>query len=120
MKISLLLFLQLGAQGASAFVVPSKKIALPQQKKSTFFRATIEEKAEDTAVVDAFTTETSSSSLTTGIPYNELTIGVMKETYPGENRVSQTPDSVATLVKAGFNVAVQAGGTRNWMNIHLF
>jgi hypothetical protein len=44
------------------------------------------------------------------IPYEQLTIGVMKETYPGENRVSQSPDSVAVLVKAGFNVVVQAGG----------
>jgi hypothetical protein len=44
------------------------------------------------------------------IPYEELTIGVMEETYKGENRVSQTPDSVKMLVKAGFNVVVQAGG----------
>lgn len=44
------------------------------------------------------------------IPYEELTIGVMKETYKGENRVSQTPESVKSLVKAGFNVVVQAGG----------
>jgi len=44
------------------------------------------------------------------IPYEELTIGVLKETYPGENRVSQSPDSVASLVKAGLNVIVQSGG----------
>jgi Alanine dehydrogenase/PNT, N-terminal domain len=44
------------------------------------------------------------------IPYNELTVGVLKETYPGEKRVSQSPDSIATLVKAGFNVVVQSGG----------
>ena len=44
------------------------------------------------------------------IPYEDLTIGVMKETFNGENRVSQTPDSVASLIKAGFNVVVQAGG----------
>jgi hypothetical protein len=43
-------------------------------------------------------------------PYSDLTIGVMKERYPGENRVSQTPDSVAALVKAGFGVVVEAGG----------
>lgn len=42
-------------------------------------------------------------------PYSELTIGVLKETKPGETRVSQTPDSVRNLVKAGFQVAVQAG-----------
>ena len=45
------------------------------------------------------------------IPYSELTIGVLKETTPGENRVSQTPDTIRQLVKAGFNVAVQEGGT---------
>jgi NAD(P) transhydrogenase len=45
------------------------------------------------------------------IPYEKLTIGVIKETFPGENRVSQTPDSIRSLVKEGFNVVVQAGGT---------
>lgn len=44
------------------------------------------------------------------IPYSELTIGVLKETFGGENRVSQTPDSIRSLVNAGFNVVVQAGG----------
>jgi hypothetical protein len=45
------------------------------------------------------------------IPYEKLTIGVIKETFPGENRVSQTPDSIRNLVKEGFTVMVQAGGT---------
>eukprot|EP00545_Synedropsis_sp_CCMP1620_P013199 CAMPEP_0119004496 /NCGR_PEP_ID=MMETSP1176-20130426/1171_1 /TAXON_ID=265551 /ORGANISM="Synedropsis recta cf, Strain CCMP1620" /LENGTH=1177 /DNA_ID=CAMNT_0006956203 /DNA_START=406 /DNA_END=3939 /DNA_ORIENTATION=- len=44
-----------------------------------------------------------------GIPYDDLTIGVVKETFEGETRVSQTPDSVHNLVKAGFHVVVQAG-----------
>ena len=44
------------------------------------------------------------------IPYSDLTIGVMKETFPGENRVSQSPESVALLVKAGFDVVVESGG----------
>ena len=44
------------------------------------------------------------------IPYSELTIGVLKETYPGENRVSQTPDSIKTLLKDGFTVVVEEGG----------
>lgn len=43
------------------------------------------------------------------IPYSELTIGVLKETFPGENRVSQTPDSIKTLVKDGFTVVVEQG-----------
>lgn len=45
------------------------------------------------------------------IPYSELTVGVIKETFKGENRVSQTPDSIRTLVKAGITVLVQSGGT---------
>ncbi|ACI65927.1 predicted protein [Phaeodactylum tricornutum CCAP 1055/1] len=44
-----------------------------------------------------------------GIPYERLTIGVLKESFPGECRVSQTPDSVRTLVKEGFTVAVESG-----------
>lgn len=48
-------------------------------------------------------------------PYDQLTIGVMKETYNGENRVSQTPDSVKMLIKEGFHVVVQAGGKSEYM-----
>ena len=44
------------------------------------------------------------------IPYNELTIGVMKETYKGENRVSLSPDAVGLLTKAGLDVVVESGG----------
>lgn len=44
------------------------------------------------------------------IPYSDLTIGVLKETFKGENRVSQTPDSVRTLTKAGFKVIVESKG----------
>jgi hypothetical protein len=44
------------------------------------------------------------------IPYSKLTIGVLKELYPGENRVSQTPDSIRTLTKAGMMVVVEKGG----------
>jgi Alanine dehydrogenase/PNT, N-terminal domain len=47
------------------------------------------------------------------IPYEELTIGVLKETFPGEKRVSQSPDSVSSLVKSGFKVVVQLGGERS-------
>ncbi|KAL3912460.1 MAG: hypothetical protein SGILL_006873, partial [Bacillariaceae sp.] len=47
------------------------------------------------------------------VPYEQLTIGVLKETFEGENRVSQTPDSVANLVKAGFTVIVQSGAGDN-------
>ena len=39
-------------------------------------------------------------SLTSGTPYNAVTVGVPKETYPGERRVAITPTSVAALLKA--------------------
>lgn len=44
------------------------------------------------------------------IPYDDLSIGVLKEVTEGEERVAQTPESVATLVKKGFHVLVEAGG----------
>ena len=39
-----------------------------------------------------------------GIPYSELTVGVVKETYEGENRVAQSPESVKSLTLASFKV----------------
>ena len=38
--------------------------------------------------------------------YADLTIGVVPESDPTENRVAQTPESLALLVKAGFNAKV--------------
>lgn len=51
-----------------------------------------------------------------GIPYSELTIGVLKEELEGENRVSQTPDTVRNLVKEGFTVIVESGGKLSKIN----
>ena len=44
------------------------------------------------------------------IPYEDLTIGILKESYPGENRVSVAPESVKLLIDAGLNVVVESGG----------
>ena len=85
---------------------------------SSAFYATIPQKDEKlessspTTKTAATTPSSSSNKIALGkpIPYSELTIGVLQETFPGENRVSQTPDAVASLVKAGFRVVVQAGG----------
>jgi len=44
-----------------------------------------------------------------GIPYNNLTIGVPKEIFPGERRVALAPAAVAALTKKGFNVAIEGG-----------
>lgn len=51
-----------------------------------------------------------SRSLTSGTPYNAVTVGVPKETFPGEKRVAITPHSVASLIKAGVKaVYVESG-----------
>ena len=59
----------------------------------------------------SFESSAQSALLGTPVPYPDLTIGILRETFPGEQRVSQSPDSVAALVKAGFQVIVQSGGT---------
>jgi hypothetical protein len=106
--------------GANAFVptqLGHHRLVVPQQQqKSTLHKqplfATIPAKDEKKEVDSKSNTKPSPKILTQPIPYEELTIGVTKETYPGENRVSQTPDSVRGLVKAGFKVVVQSGGTQ--------
>ena len=69
--------------------------------------------SDDAAFIsDAFNKDEAEEAMTffSPIPYSELTIGIVKETFKGENRVSQTPDSVKGLVKAGFTVVVESGG----------
>lgn len=44
-----------------------------------------------------------------GTPYKNLAIGVPKEVWPKERRVSITPAVTATLVKKGFQVRVEKG-----------
>ena len=54
-------------------------------------------------------TEKSAPESVTGVPYNQLTIGVPKEIHEGERRVALTPDAAKNLIKQGFNVVVEAG-----------
>ena len=94
----------------SSDVPVSKKTA---SSSSTSIYATV---IDNDSVAGAFLQEDSGSlassdtAIFSPIPYSELTIGVVKETYEGENRVSQTPDSVKNLVTAGFTVVIQSGG----------
>uniref|UniRef100_A0A7M4FHT9 proton-translocating NAD(P)(+) transhydrogenase n=1 Tax=Crocodylus porosus TaxID=8502 RepID=A0A7M4FHT9_CROPO len=44
-----------------------------------------------------------------GIPYKQLTVGVPKEIFQNEKRVSLSPAGVQALVKQGFNVVVESG-----------
>eukprot|EP00979_Chaetoceros_neogracilis_P009732 scaffold2196_cov259-Chaetoceros_neogracile.AAC.7 len=69
------------------------------------------QKTEDD-IVAAFETP-SSKILSHPIPYSQLTIGVTKETFKGENRVSVTPESAEMLIKAGFQIVVQTGAGEN-------
>jgi NAD(P) transhydrogenase len=45
-----------------------------------------------------------------GRPYSEMTVGVPKEIYPHESRVSVSPAGVAALLKKGFNKVIVAPG----------
>ena len=38
-----------------------------------------------------------------------LTVGVPRESYPGERRVALIPASIAALKKAGLNVVIESG-----------
>lgn len=60
-------------------------------------------------ILAAFQQPKTSKILSSPIPYSKLTIGIMKETFPGENRVSITPESASVLIKEGFHVVVQSG-----------
>lgn len=44
-----------------------------------------------------------------GTPYNNLTIGIPKETFPNERRVAMTPAACKLLTKEGFTVAIEDG-----------
>ena len=41
-----------------------------------------------------------------------MTIGVPRETFPGERRVATVPEVVEKLIKLGFAVAVESGAWR--------
>ncbi|ESO85991.1 hypothetical protein LOTGIDRAFT_220929 [Lottia gigantea] len=42
-----------------------------------------------------------------GTPYNNITIGIAKESFPNEKRVAAVPAAVQNLIKKGFNVNVE-------------
>ena len=115
----LALFLYLGSLPESNAWTPSlvsltKTSSSKLQQQQRFYRLyVVDDKAQldEDPTSDAFLTTSFSKNWHQPIPYSELTIGVLKETFPGENRVSQTPDSVKGLVNAGFTVVVEAGGT---------
>ena len=66
--------------------------------------------SSDSWISEQFETKSPHQILGSPIPYSDITIGVLKEDYQNENRVSVAPDSVKMLVDAGLNVVVESGG----------
>jgi len=66
--------------------------------------------SDDDWISEQFETKSPHQILGTPIPYSDITIGVLKEDYQNENRVSVAPDSVKMLVDAGLNVVIESGG----------
>jgi len=92
-------------------VPPSTFSSAPRQRSLAFGTTPLfSTKEKSSSSVSYFEAPASNRIKSDPIPYSELTIGVLKEVFPGENRVSQTPDAVKSLVSAGFNVIVQSGG----------
>ncbi|KAL7451758.1 hypothetical protein ACHAWC_003560, partial [Mediolabrus comicus] len=106
------------------FTLPSSPRAITSHGTIPFQHATIEpqlfstvsdsKKEADTATKkydpsDDFTGKSPSKILGDKVPYSDLTVGILKETYPGENRVSIAPDSAKMLVDAGLSVIVETG-----------
>ena len=119
----------LAASTVDAFSVPVAVRAPPATRSSSSFQvrfATVPEKDEKVAAASDkkdFAAEyfnQAKPSLWEGVPYSDLTIGVLKEDLEGENRVSQTPDSVKGLVKAGFTVVVEEGGESKGLDLGNF
>lgn len=116
MKIQLSLTLLALCGGAQGFSSSSLKTQLTRPviggsaNSKVVAYATVEKTEEVGEVLDDSSEPGASNLLGAAVPYSELTIGVLKETYKGENRVSQTPDSVRSLVKEGLTVVVEAGG----------
>jgi len=111
-----------------SFTLPYSQTAIPHGLSTTpsppFQYASIEphlfstvsdsKKGVDTATKkydpsDDFTGTSPSKILGEKVPYSDLTVGVLKESYPGENRVSIAPDSAKMLVNAGMSVIVETG-----------
>lgn len=122
------LVLLLSPRAADGFTSPSRPAVAAGRTARRSLRSTIEDNASDEkSTVDAMSaarsinpvlpydpadafTDDSTGILGGPIPYADLTVGVLKETFGGENRVSLAPDSVRSLVDAGFTVVVESGG----------
>ena len=96
------------APGRHLISIPARSNLFSSVSDEQEAKSNADIKASVDSVAKAFQASTS-TDLNQPIPYEDLTIGVMKETYPGENRVSLSPDAVALLTKEGLHVIVQSG-----------
>lgn len=71
------------------------------QQKNSFIRLTCQQYRYQS------TDKKAPKEVPKGIPYNKLTIGVPKEVFANEKRVSITPAVVKNLTKKGFNLTVE-------------
>ena len=124
------LALLLSPRTAGGVAPPSRPAVATQRRSRWSLRSTVEDSSDvsdERRSVDAMSaarsinpvlpydpadafTDVSTGILGGPIPYADLTVGVLGETFKGENRVSLAPDSVKALVDAGFTVVVESGG----------
>ena len=122
------LVLLLSPRTSDGFTSPARRSVASRHSAQWTLSSTVEDKgASDEKSVDAMSaarsinpvlpydpadafTDEEPRILGGPIPYEDLTVGVLKETFGGENRVSLAPDSVKSLVGAGFTVVVESGG----------
>lgn len=73
------------------------------QKRITKVQSTAVVRYASHAAAEPHDEETPTSPPFSAGPYSNLTIGVPKESYPGERRVAITPQNVKLLLKKGFS-----------------
>lgn len=104
-----------GVQPVAGFAQPSTRLFSTIDKAKASSSGSVSDEADKLIdIIDGVSSngdaEASTRFLGKPVPYSELTVGVLKETYPGENRVSVAPESVKMLVDAGLSVVVESGG----------
>lgn len=120
------------APGGSARVARSQALALRQLHPVAPSTQTLKRVAIATRLLRSLSTATApapaSSAATTpavaaakyGAKYSDITIGVVRESAPGEKRVAATPETVAQLTKKGYKVVVEKGaGAGEWLFVAL-
>lgn len=95
----------------------SQPIALPFRQVSNYATYRRDHEllpAPQSQTTRRYATSASDASPVPVVPYSALTVGVPRESFPGERRVALTPQNVAMLLKKGFSrVLVERGAGEN-------